>query len=156
MKIKKVENNKKNYLDLLLIADEEEHMIDKYLESGEVFILCDDNLKSICVVTTEKDSYELKNIATYPKYRNQGYATKLINYILRYYKSKSEPKSKSKDSIKTMYVGTGDSKNIISFYEKFGFKKSHKIKNFFVDNYKDPIFENNEQLIDMVYLKVYL
>jgi len=149
MKIKQITENKKKYLDLLLIADEDEKMIDKYLEVGDVFILCDDDLKSICVVTDEKDSYELKNLATYPKYQNQGYATKLVNFILNYYKSKSKS-----NNHKTIYVGTGDVESIISFYEKFGFKISHKIENFFVDNYKEPMFEGNKQLIDMIYLKV--
>ncbi len=159
MKIIKIEKNKKDFLELLLIADEEEQMIDKYLESGEVFTLYDGDLKSICVVTTENDSYELKNIATYPKYQNQGYGSKLIEFVLNYYKSKNndlKSKKNKKNPIKnfnTMYVGTGDLKRIISFYEKFGFKKSHKIKNFFIDNYNEPIFEDNQQLIDMIYLK---
>ena len=34
MKIKKIETDKKQYLDLLLLADEQEDMIDRYLERG--------------------------------------------------------------------------------------------------------------------------
>jgi len=38
-------------------------MIDKYLEWGELFILYDNGLKSVCVVTSESsDTCELKNI----------------------------------------------------------------------------------------------
>lgn len=37
MKIKKVLNRKKEYIDLLLLADEQENMVDKYLEKGEMF-----------------------------------------------------------------------------------------------------------------------
>ncbi len=33
--------NKKHHLDLLLLADESESMIDRYLERGELFILDD-------------------------------------------------------------------------------------------------------------------
>ena len=32
MKIRKVEKDKKQYLDLLLLADEQEDMIDRYLD----------------------------------------------------------------------------------------------------------------------------
>jgi len=144
MQVKIIENNKKKYIDLLLLADEQENMIDKYLERGEMFALYDDDLKSICVVTRESNNaYEIKNIATYEKYQGKGYGKKLINYIFDYYKG----------ICKTMFVGTGDSDWIISFYEHCGFKISHKVENFFIDNYDKPIFENDKQLIDMIYLK---
>ena len=37
--IKEVKENKKQYLDLLLLADEQEDMIDRYLEKGTMYIL---------------------------------------------------------------------------------------------------------------------
>ena len=44
----------KEYLDLLLLADEQESMIDRYLERGEMFILSDnDTVKASCVITCE-------------------------------------------------------------------------------------------------------
>ena len=44
IEIKKVTTNKKQYLPLLLLADEQEDMIDRYLERGTMYIL-DDNKK---------------------------------------------------------------------------------------------------------------
>jgi GNAT superfamily N-acetyltransferase len=144
MEVKIISNNKKQFIDLLLLADEQEDMIDKYLERGDMFALYDDDLKSICVVTQEDDeTYELKNIATYGKYQGKGYGKKLIEYIFEYYK----------DRCKTMLVGTGDCPFIISFYESCGFIKSHRIKNFFTDNYNYPIYEGEVQLVDMIYLR---
>lgn len=145
MEVKKIINNKKQFLDLLLLADEQEDMIDRYLENGEMFALYDDDLKSICVVV-KKDSniYELKNMATYEKYQGKGYGKKLIRYIFDYYKGKCT----------TMIVGTGDSDLTIPFYKNCGFRVSHRIKNFFTDNYDHPIFENGIQLVDMIYLKI--
>ncbi len=138
-----IRENKKQFLDLLLLGDEQESMIDKYLEQGELFALYDDELKSVCVVTQESnDICELKNIATYKKWHGSGYGSKLLHYIFSYYKNK----------YKTMIVGTGDSPIIKQFYEKNGFKISHRIKDFFIDNYDRPIFENSIQLVDMVYL----
>ena len=46
-----VNENKKDFLELLLLADEQEDMIDKYLDRGALFALYDGDLKSVCVVT---------------------------------------------------------------------------------------------------------
>ncbi len=144
MEIKLIKTAKKDFLDLLLLADEQESMIDKYLERGDMFALYDGDLKSVCVVTDEGDGvYELKNIATYEQYQKQGYGAALIQYLFGYYNGK----------YRTMLVGTGDSPPIIQFYEKCGFTRSHIIPNFFTDNYDHPMFENGKQLIDMIYLK---
>ena len=144
MEVRIIENNKKEFLDLLLLADEQKSMIDKYLYKGDMFALYDGELKSVCVVTKEDNNeYELKNLATYEKYKGQGYGGSLVNYIFEHYKEKC----------KTMIVGTGDSGMTIPFYEQCGFKISHKVKNFFIDNYDKPIFENGVQLVDMVYLR---
>ena len=51
-----------------------------------------------------------------------------------------------------MFVGTGDVPSALSFYQKCGFRESHR-KNFFVDNYDHPMFEAGKQLVDMVYLR---
>jgi len=39
MRIEKIIENKKQVLDLLLLADEQENMIDKYLPNGDLFAL---------------------------------------------------------------------------------------------------------------------
>ena len=144
MRIEKITNNKKRHLDLLLLADEREDMIDKYLEDGDMYALYDDDLKTVCVVATiDEETCELKNIATYPKYQGKGYAKALIRHISEHYKS----------NYKTMLVGTGEVPSILSFYENCGFEKSHRIKNFFTDNYDHLMFEEGVQLVDMVYLK---
>ncbi len=144
MRIEKIETNKKQYLDLLLLADEQEDMIDKYLESGDMFALFDNDLKTICVVKGIDDkSCELKNIATYQKYQGKGYAKSLISFVSAHYKN----------NYRSMLVGTGDTPAILSFYKSCGFEPSHRLKNFFTDNYDHPMFEDGIQLIDMVYLK---
>lgn len=144
LEIKKINHDKKQYMNLLLLADEQENMIDRYLEKGEMFALYDGDLKSICVVTKEDEGvYEIKNIATYEQYQGRGYGKKLIEYILNYYKADCD----------TMFVGTGDSPLTITFYKKCGFEVSHRIENFFINNYDKPIYECGKQLIDMIYLK---
>jgi len=144
MKIEKIIENKKQFLDLLLLADEQENMIDKYLQSGDLFALFDDDLKSVCVVVPiNSETCELKNIATYEKYQGKGYGRAMINFIFDFYKN----------DYKTLLVGTGETPIILSFYESCGFEKSHRVKNFFTDNYDHHIFDGDIQLVDMIYLK---
>ena len=71
MEIKKVISDKKEFLELLLLADEQESMVDRYLERGDMFVLYDNGLKAACVVTREGEGiYEIKNIATVPFFFN--------------------------------------------------------------------------------------
>ncbi|BBF43571.1 IAA acetyltransferase [Lachnospiraceae bacterium KM106-2] len=143
MEIRKVEGEKKEYLELLLLADEQEDMIDKYLERGEMFVLDDNGVKAECVVTKEADRiYEIKNIAVLPEWQRRGYGKYLIEYVVRNYVDCDE-----------ILVGTGDVPSSLSFYRNSGFVESHRIKNFFIDNYDHPMFEEDKQLVDMVYLK---
>ena len=70
VEIRRVETNKKQYLALLLLADEQEDMIDRYLERGGMYVLEDDGVKAECVVTDEGGGVlELKNIAVEPDFR---------------------------------------------------------------------------------------
>ncbi len=86
MEIKLVTSDKKEFLDLLLLADEQESMIDRYLERGDMFVLYDDGLKALCVVTREGEGiYEIKNIATVPFFQRQGYGKRLIEFLFEYY-----------------------------------------------------------------------
>lgn len=45
MEIKKVENHKKQFLSLLLLADEQEDMVDKYIDKGVMYVLDDNGIK---------------------------------------------------------------------------------------------------------------
>ena len=144
MEIKEIHENKKDFLDLLLLADEQEEMVDKYLQEGRMFVLTDDGVKCEVVVTDEGNGIlEIKNIATDPNCHGKGYGKKLIQFV--------EEKFRGEYSV--LQVGTGDSPLTIPFYEKCGFKRSHVVKNFFTENYDHPIFECGIQLVDMIYLQ---
>lgn len=145
MKIKKITTNKKQYLSLLLLADEQESMVDKYLDRGNMYVLFqDDTAISECVVTYEGNKIlEIKNLATNPDFQHQGYAQKLVEFIEQKYRGQFD----------ILQVGTGDSPLTLPFYEKIGFRVSGRKRNFFVDNYDHPIFEAGKQLVDMIYLQ---
>lgn len=144
MKITKIKTNKRQYLSLLLLADEQEDMIDKYLDNGTMYLLEDDGVKSECVILDVGNGIlEIKNIATVPEYQGNGYGKALIDFISEKYK----------DRYSILQVGTGDSPLTIPFYEKCGFVRTHKIPNFFTDYYDHPIYECGVQLVDMIYLQ---
>ncbi len=145
MEIKRIIENKDDLMDLLLLGDEQENMIKKYIYIGDLFALYDNDLKTVSVVTKEdNETYEIKNLATYEKYHGKGYGTHMLKYIIEEYKNKC----------KKLLLGTGDNSKILSYYKKFGFAYSHTIKNFFVDNYDHEMFEDGKQLVDMIYLKL--
>lgn len=144
MNIREIKENKKQYLSLLLLADEQEDMIDRYINRGTMYVLDDDGVKCECVVTDEGEGIlEIKNIATEPQYQGKGYARAMIDFICRKYKG----------DFSVLQVGTGDSPLTVPFYEKCGFVRSHTVKNFFTDNYDHPIYECGVLLTDMVYLR---
>ena len=145
MEILKInDSDKVKYMELLLIADEQVSMIEKYLYRGDMFALREDDIRTICIITQEQPGiFEIKNIVTVPKYQRKGYGRNLIAFIVDYYKQFGSELS----------VGTGDSPAILRFYERCGFVKSHVVKNFFIDNYDHPMYEDGQQLVDMIYLK---
>ena len=144
MEIREIKENKKQFLSLLLLADEQEDMIDKYIEKGTMYVLDDDGVKCECVITDEgNDILEIKNIATEPDCQGKGYGKLLIDFIA----------SRYKEQYSILQVGTGDSPLTIPFYEKCGFVRTHSVKNFFIDNYDHPIYECGVQLVDMIYLQ---
>ena len=51
MNIRVIHKNKKQFLPLLLLADEQEDMIDRYLEKGTMYVLDDCGVKAECIVT---------------------------------------------------------------------------------------------------------
>ena len=145
MEIREVNSNKDDFMEILLIGDEEVSMINKYLEQSTIFALYDnDILTSICaVMEVDSETVEIKNLATYPEYQNKGYASKLLNFVFDRYKK----------DFKAVILGTGENEKTLNFYKKRGFIQTRRIKNFFTDNYSNPIFENGKQLVDMIYLK---
>ena len=144
MPIFEVRERKKDYLDLLLLADEQESMIDRYLERGTMYALEEGGVvRGVCVVTDEGGGVlELKNLAVWPENQRRGYGARLVAFLARRYRGE----------YRRMQVGTGESPLTIPFYERCGFAPSHRVKNFFPAHYDHPIYECGRQLIDMVYL----
>lgn len=144
MEIRQITENKRDFLPLLLLADEQESMIDRYLDRGRMFILTDGGVKGECVVTDEGDGIlEIKNLAVEPACHRMGYGRALIEYAAE----------KFRGQYSVLQVGTGDSPLTVPFYERCGFARSHRVKNFFLEHYDHPIYEGGVLLRDMIYLR---
>ena len=142
--LKRIKDKKKN-LDLLLLADPEEEAIDKYINDCEVFEFYyrDILIGQGAIKQLSSTTYEIKNFAIYEKFHNCGYGKILINLLCKKYL----------ENFKNIEILVGTSEQGVGFYKKCGFQFSHIIKNFFITNYKQPIFENGIQCKDMFYLK---
>ena len=145
MEISEFVGDRRDLMDLFLLADEQEEMVLKYLDRGRVFVLEDSGeIKAECLVTDEGSGVlEIKNIAVKPRYQGKSYGKAMIDFLIRKF---------SKD-FSVLQVGTGDSPLTVPFYEKCGFVRHHVVKDFFIENYDHPIIEAGVQLRDMVYLR---
>lgn len=140
--IRKERENKEQYMSLLLEADPSEKIVNKYLQDGDLFVLTYKKaVAGVAVVTkVDADTCELKNIATKEQYRGMGYGKQMIKYLADNYKQK----------YKRMIVGTTE--NNIPFYVKQGFYKYEKtIKNFFIDNYDEELWDGSLHCVDIYY-----
>ena len=147
MEIIKITSNKRDFLPLLFLGDEDEGMIHKYLSRGELFALYDDGLKSVCVVTDEGGgTLEIQNIATDERYRRRGYAPKLIAFITEHYKGRYD----------RIILGTGDVPGILAFYGRCGFTVTHRVEGYFTEHYDHPIIDGGVLLKDKVYMEMTL
>ena len=110
MEIRKIASHKKDYLPLLLLGDEQEDMIDRYLERGTLYALfIEDAARAVCVVTDEGNGVlEIKNIAVAPAFQKKGLGRALIAYI----------ENTHRQTHSVLLVGTGESPLTVPFYEK--------------------------------------
>ena len=140
-RIEKIEGDKKRFLDLLLDADPYEPMVDRYLDAGEMFVLYEDDVPVCEAVMQEREDggMEIKNLATAPAFQRRGYARALVEAMARRYAGKS----------RCLYVGTSNP----AVYQAMGFEYAYTVPNFFLDHYPEPIIDQGEQCVDMIYLR---
>lgn len=139
-----VTEGKKRYLPLLLLGDEQESMIDRYLEEGALYIWKEgEETAGVCVVTDQGNGVlELKNIAVAPRFQRRGIGRAMIEALAKQYRG----------SYRVLLAGTGEAPSTLGFYQHCGFTYSHRVKDFFLQ-YDHPIVEEGVQLKDMVYFQ---
>lgn len=139
----KIDIDKKRFLPLLLIGDESEAMIDRYLDKGTLYVGMSDDLPiAVCVtVRIDNDIIEIKNLAVSPHFRRQGIGRRMLGLV------------ESRNHGKRIILGTGETPSTLRFYRQCGYTYSHRVPGFFTENYPTPIIEEGVTLCDMIYLK---
>ena len=135
--------------ELLLEADPSEENIKKYLSGSRCFcVLFETKIVGVCVVKrNSSNSFEIFNIAVLPEKQKQGFGTKLLEFVIKKMAESGENK---------IVLGTGTFGYQLKFYQRLGFRVESVWKNYFVDNYDEPIFEDGLQLKDMLRLSLVL
>lgn len=141
MEFRTISDSKRAFLPLLLLGDEQEAMVNRYLDRGTLWALYDGGLRAVCVVTEEgAGDFEIKNLAVAPGSQRRGYGRAMVEHVARQCRGRG----------KRLLAGTGDSPLTVPFYEACGFRESRRIPDFFIENYDHPIFEAGRRLVDMV------
>lgn len=145
MKILRIFESKREYMDLLLQSDPDKNMIETYLDSAEMFALYDEGeVKTVCVVNVMKRrNCEIKNIVTKKEDRNKGYGKKMIDYLSEFYA----------DQCDTMFAGAGNCPMMEEFYDSLGFIEAYVIPDFYTNNYKQEIFEDGYLIKDKIFYR---
>jgi len=150
--VRKLLTDEKIPYNLLLLADETKEAIDKYIEDSDIYVLerkkknRENEIIGIYVVqSTDENTLEIKNIAVDEKLQGQGIGTFLLK--------DAEIRAKER-GFKTIIIGTGDCGiKQIQLYQKVGFEIFDVKKNFLIDNYPEPIYENGKLCKDKVMLQ---
>ena len=124
---------------LLLLADPDWKMVEKYLDAGDMYALeLDGEAACEAVVAWRADGcLELKNLATRPDCQRRGLAGRMIAYLCARYSGRCP----------RLYVGT----SCFGLYERWGFKYAYTARNFFTDNYPEMVVDDGRQCVDMFY-----
>lgn len=146
MEIVKISEDKEKYIPLLLVGDEEEAMIMRYLSRGVLFVMRDGETALCAAVVTDEGggTAELKNISVEPEFQRRGYGSAMMEFL--------ESRCKGR-GFSELILGTGETPQTLGFYESCGYSVFRRERDFFTKNYSRPIIDNGLLLRDMIYLR---
>lgn len=132
--------------DLLLLADPSREIIESYLKNANIYIaqLQDKILGVYVLVPIDSKIIEIKNIAVDSNFHGQGLGKLLLQ---------DASNNAIEKGFKSISIGTANSSiGQLYLYQQQGFEITNIKKNFFLENYKDPIYENGLQCKHMIIL----
>jgi len=129
----------------MLAADPSRKSINSYINKSRVIVSRDSNkLTGVGVISNNKDKFEIRNLSVQESHQGLGIGKRLVEELISVARNGNG---------KQLIVGTGNSSlGQLKFYQKCGFKYYRVIEGYF-DSYPEPIFENDLQCRDLVYLK---
>ena len=135
---------------LPLDADPSMEVISTYLDLSEIYValLEDKIIGTFVLYPVDDDTLEIKNIAVDEGLQRRGIGKLLLN--------KAEQISVSKGAKKIDIATSNASFEALSLYQKAGFDMHSLKKNFIIENYPEPLFDNGIQCRHMIVLTKYL
>ncbi|NMM47679.1 GNAT family N-acetyltransferase [Flammeovirgaceae bacterium KN852] len=134
-------------MELLLTADPSIELINSYLKPGSCHIAqLNSEIVGVLVLNTiNPETLEIKNIAVHESQQGKGIGNALLAY---------SEKISRESGYKKLVIGTGNSSfRQLNIYQKAGFEIDRIKKNYFTDNYEEPIFENGIQCKHLIILE---
>lgn len=136
--------------ELLLLADPSKDLIDKYLKWSDIFTARqdDETIGVIVLFPLTKETVEIKNVGVKSEFQGQGIGSYLIENVVQV---------ATLNGKKIVCIGTANSSiGQLYFYQKLGFEITEIKRNYFLDNYTEPIYENSIQAKHMIVLSKHL
>ena len=134
-------------LELRMEADPYEVSITAYLFDSWCFAaLHNGNVVGACIVQPQTNcTAEILNVSVYPRLQGQGIGSELLKAVLSHL---------SRKGVTRVELGTGTFGYQLTYYQRLGFRVDSVVKDYFLLNYPNPIYENDIQHKDM--LKLYI
>lgn len=135
--IVELQDSKEAPMDLLELADPSIDQVNKYLKRGRCFVLKLDLDVIVGVMVLQEialHKLEIKNIAVSEQHQGLGFGKLMLNFALDY---------ATKSGYQKLTIATGNSSiGQLALYQKVGFEIVDIVKDYFIRNYSEPIFEN--------------
>ncbi|NML38053.1 GNAT family N-acetyltransferase [Chitinophaga sp. G-6-1-13] len=134
--------------DLLLLADPSREIIDSYIRNSRVYVALIGNVRVgvYVLMPLEDNKAEVKNIAVHETWQGRGLGKQLL----------TDAAIKARElGFRTLVIGTGNSSVAqLYLYQRSGFEITAIRKDFFIQHYPEPIYENGIQCKHMIMLEM--
>ena len=138
-------------LSLLLLADPDQEMITGYFSESILFVMeleetLDHQIVGVIVLKQiAQDTFEIMNLAVSDDYQRQGIGQELLEYVIGY--------SANAAGISEIKIATGNSSiGALRLYQKCGFMIDKVVRDYFINHYPEPIYEEGIQCRDRIEL----
>lgn len=100
---------------------------------------------AIVIGRLNQSSIEILNVAVAAHHQRRGFGRQLLRYAIAL---------GQREGFESIRIGTGNSSiGQLTLYQSEGFRVVDTRKNYFLEHYDEPIFENGLQCTDMVILE---
>lgn len=132
---------------LLLDADPDRDLVANYLKNSRVLVHESmDAIIGVIVYQERETEWEIMNLAVAPERQGQGIGGQLLEAVFASIKEISGEKP--------ILIKTGDlTSPALKLYQAKGFQQIGLVKDYFIDNYPEPIYENGQLLRNQVILR---